>query len=163
MNYINEKISKKISNELVSCYDGESQNIPLYIETITYAAAMKMAELKDLAFSNMKNTLKYDVRKHTDTIVLSRTLFEKVGFNRYCDKIGTAVNKIEEIVDNTSTDEFLEKLPFCKELDDDEKTKSKLLKFMKWLEDRGFIKDDICYDTEHQVDTFVTQILPQSE
>lgn len=163
MNYINEKISKKISNELVSCYDGESQNIPLYIETIAYAAAMKMAELKDLAFSNMKNTLKFDVRQQTNTIGLSRRLFEKVGDQKYCDKIGTAAKKIEEIVDNTSTDEFLEKLPFGKEFEDDEKTKSKLLEFMRWLEKRGFIKDDLCYDTEHQVDTFVTQILPQSE
>lgn len=145
MNDINEKISKKISNELVSCYEGKDKIIPLYIENTTYAAAMKMAELKDLAFSNMTNTIKLYV-------------------NQYCEKIGESTKKIDEIVDNISIDdEFLKELPFCKELDDDEKTKLKLLKFMKWLEDRGFIKDDICYDTEHQVDTFVTQILPQSE
>lgn len=160
MEDINEKISRKICNDLVSCYDGDNDIIPVYIETVAYAAAMKMAELKDHAFSNMKNTLKYDVRQQTNTIGLSRRLFEKVGDQRYCDEIGTAAKKIEEIVDNTSTDEFLEELPFCKEFEDDEKTKSKLLEFMRWLEKRGFIKDDLCYDTEHQVDTFVTQIMP---
>jgi hypothetical protein len=36
-----------------------------------------------------------------------------------------------------------------------------LLKFMKWLESRGFISDDLCYDSEHQVYTFATQILPK--
>lgn len=43
----------------------------------------------------------------------------------------------------------------------DMETKEILLKFMKWLEKRGFIKEDLCYDTEHQVETFVNQILPQ--
>ena len=42
-------------------------------------------------------------------------------------------------------------------------TKEILLKFMRWLEKRGFIKEDLCYDTEHQVETFITQILPQYE
>ena len=42
-------------------------------------------------------------------------------------------------------------------------TKEILLKFMRWIEKRGFIKDDLCYDTEHQVETFIDQILPQYE
>lgn len=46
---------------------------------------------------------------------------------------------------------------------DDNTQKETLLKFMRWLEKRGFIKEDLCYDTEHQVETFITQILPQYE
>lgn len=43
----------------------------------------------------------------------------------------------------------------------DAQNKENMLKFMRWLEKRGFIKEDLCYDTEHQVDTFINQILPQ--
>jgi len=43
----------------------------------------------------------------------------------------------------------------------DVQQKENMLKFMRWLEKRGFIKEDLCYDTEHQVETFVNQILPQ--
>lgn len=42
----------------------------------------------------------------------------------------------------------------------DAQQKENMLKFMRWLEKRGFIKEDLCYDTEHQVDTFINQILP---
>ena len=43
----------------------------------------------------------------------------------------------------------------------DKQQKKNMLKFMKWIEKRGFIKEDLCYDTEHQVDTFINQILPK--
>ncbi len=39
----------------------------------------------------------------------------------------------------------------------DEQVKEPLIRFMHYLERRGFIADDIVYDTEHQVDTFLTQ------
>lgn len=43
----------------------------------------------------------------------------------------------------------------------DGQQKDNMIKFMRWLEKRGFIKEDLCYDTEHQVETFIEQILPQ--
>lgn len=43
----------------------------------------------------------------------------------------------------------------------DAQQKENMLRFMRWLEKRGFIKEDLCYDTEHQVDNFINQILPQ--
>lgn len=36
--------------------------------------------------------------------------------------------------------------------------KRTLVKFMKYLEKRGFIDESLQYDTEHQVDTFLEQI-----
>ena len=34
---------------------------------------------------------------------------------------------------------------------------------MKWLEKRGFIAEDLCYDTEHQVWTYVEKVFSTEE
>lgn len=166
MGNINVDVAMKIKKDLSSCYEGDNEILPLYIETAAYAAAMKMAELKDTAFSNFMNTLRFDVRQQTNTIGLSRRLLEKTAETKYYGEIATATKNIEELVDNSkSTDEFFEQLPFCQESKNDElaKKENDLLKFMQWLEKRGFIKEDLSYDTEHQVHTFATQFLNNVE
>lgn len=37
----------------------------------------------------------------------------------------------------------------------DEQMKQTLIDFMHYLDKRGFFRDDLCCDIEHQVDTFI--------
>ena len=40
--------------------------------------------------------------------------------------------------------------------------KSTLTQFFNYLEKRGFIKDDLVFDTEHQIDTYIEQFNNQN-
>lgn len=66
----------------------------------------------------------------------------------------------EEVIENFTTDQLEECLLEMAEWKDS-KLKDNFIKFMQWLNKRGFIKEDLCFDIEHQVETFVNQILPQ--
>ena len=41
--------------------------------------------------------------------------------------------------------------------------KSTLTKFFNYLEKHGFIKDDLVFDTEHQIDTYIEQFNNQNK
>lgn len=163
MEETNKKVTRKICGELKSCYSGNDSMVPLYIETSAYAAGMRMAELKDTASANLKNTLKFDIYKHTEAIYDALNRYDSDHDTRYLKDVDVAIKSIRNCVDYSSTEEFFENLPFCKDSEDLTVTEQEkdMVKFMRWLEKRGFIDPNLSYDTEHQVHTFMTQILPQ--
>lgn len=78
-------------------------------------------------------------------------------------KNGEKANEIASlfVIENVSTEneliirEMLQKSAMEMAEWKDEQMKKMLVEFMQYLDKRGFIQDDLCYYTEHQVETFI--------